>query len=212
MTLPEKPTPDAARSAAPEPSETQSGTRRRKTAPEAATPAPTGRSETRVVRIQDLPMPGVGTPVTVTGPAPSVPAGSATPVPAKVIPKLHALFPTAQTHLGHFLPAVAATQLGLQVDFCDLHIFLTHLHVQGWNGFLHVQLRREHAYALLVDGRPVAAASEGAADLPPLAGERALAELMRLYQEGGNASAHPLLPEYALVLSSLQGGPPASSG
>lgn len=112
-------------------------------------------------------------------------------------PFLLPMYPSAMPFLGRFLPQSSPTHMGLNQAHTDLHKFLQHMQELSWNGYLHVALGDQSAYALLFEGRIVGAAVAHAVN------EEALGELMNLYDQGGNLSAHPLSTNYAHILSGV---------
>lgn len=140
--------------------------------------------------------------------APTTPEPPATPV----LPRLGGRFTEARPPLARFLPEVPPSQLGLSAEFCDLYIYLSHLHVQGWSGYLHIQAAgteasTEQVWALLLRGRPVAAAAEArGSGHETVTGQQALGELILAYQGGGTLAAYPLSAAQAELLSGLAAG------
>ncbi|WP_240319327.1 hypothetical protein [Deinococcus wulumuqiensis] len=114
-----------------------------------------------------------------------------------VVPTLQPMFPGAAPFLARFLPLSAPLQLGLSNRFCDLHAFLKYLHELSWYGYLHVSVGDLSTYALVYEGRVVAAAAVNAT------GEQALGELLSLYEQGATMATYPLPPTYAHVLSGV---------
>lgn len=127
----------------------------------------------------------------------SQPPEVSAPVGETLVPELAPMFPEAVPFLARFLPQSAPSHTGLNVQFCDLHAFLRHLHEQAWYGYLHGRLGEQHAVVLVFEGRAVTAAAISAT------GEQALGELLNLYEQGAVLSAHPLPPTYAHVLSGV---------
>ncbi|GGR85164.1 hypothetical protein GCM10008960_10250 [Deinococcus sedimenti] len=114
-----------------------------------------------------------------------------------MVPDLLPMFPGASPFLARFLPESAPSHAGLSQQFCDLHGFLKFLHEQAWYGYLHAVLGEQQAFVLLFEGRTVTAASGS------VTGEQALGELLSLYEQGAQLSAHPLSAELAHVLSGI---------
>lgn len=134
-----------------------------------------------------------------------------TAAPAPELPRLHPRFQEVQPLLARFLPDVPPSQLGLNTEFCDLYIYLSHLQVQGWSGYLHAHTEGHNVWVLLLQGRPVAAAADrlqGSHSAPAesIVGQQALGELILAYQGGASLSAYPLPPTYAGLLSGLGAG------
>ncbi|MDO4263715.1 MAG: hypothetical protein Q4C67_05910 [Deinococcus sp.] len=144
--------------------------------------------------------------------AASAPAQALAPVTAAPeLPRLRPRFQEVQPFLARFLPDVPPSQLGLNSEFCDLYIYLSHLQVQGWSGYLHVQAEGHNVWVLLLRGRPVAAASDhlhSGKTVPgeSIVGQQALGELILAYQGGASLSAYPLPTIYAELLSGLGAG------
>lgn len=107
------------------------------------------------------------------------------------------MYPSAMPFLGRFLPQSNPTHMGLNQAHTELHKFLQHLQQINWNGYLHVALGDQSSYALLFEGRIVGAAVAHAVN------EEALGEMMNLYDQGANLSAHPLSISYAHILSGV---------
>lgn len=108
---------------------------------------------------------------------------------------------SAAPFLARFLPLSAPQQMGLNARFCELHAFLKYLHDLSWYGYLHVSMGDLSTYALVYEGRVVAAAAVNAT------GEQALGELLSLYEQGGTMSTYPLPPNYAHLLSGVGSRP-----
>lgn len=135
-----------------------------------------------------------GSPLDPTGPAPGLP--DATDLP-DMVPELRPMFPNAAPFLARFLPESAPSHAGLTQHFCDLHAFLKYLHEQAWFGYLHAALGEQQAFVLLFEGRAVTAAAAS------VTGEQALGELLSVYEQGAQLSAHPLPAQLAHVLSGI---------
>ncbi|GHF97982.1 hypothetical protein GCM10017783_07390 [Deinococcus piscis] len=140
-------------------------------------------------------------------------AKAAVPVSAAVpeLPRLRPRFQEVQPFLARFLPDTPPSQLGLNTEFCDLYIYLSHLQVQGWSGYLHAQAEGHSVWVLLLRGRPVAAASDrlhSGKNVPTesIVGQQALGELILSYQGGASLNAYPLPTTYAELLSGLGAG------
>ena len=144
----------------------------------------------------------------------ALPAPSSAPAPAQVaqpgapsLPRLHSRWaglPAEAGPLPRFLPEVPPAQLGLRAEFCDLYIYLSHLHGLGWNGYLHLQAEgsgEEQVWALLLRGRAVAASSLRLGT--GQSGQEAFGELIVAYQAGGTLTAYPLEGRYVQLLSGL---------
>ncbi len=151
--------------------------------PEPTTPAPAPR-----VPLQAVP---------TSLPEPALPLRPMPEDAHAVVPTLQPMFPGAAPFLARFLPLSAPLQLGLSNRFCDLHAFLKYLHELSWYGYLHVSVGDLSTYALVYEGRVVAAAAVNAT------GEQALGELLSLYEQGATMATYPLPPTYAHVLSGV---------
>lgn len=138
------------------------------------------------------------------------------------LPTWRSRFAEAGPPLARFLPDVPPSQMGLRAEFCDLYIFLSHLHVQGWSGYLYAQSEVEgngkQVWALLLRGRPIAAAAErhelsssntskgstvSQITRDTVTGQQALGELILTYQNGGSLAAYALPHEQVELLSGL---------
>ena len=131
------------------------------------------------------------------GPSPQRPLSAMPAEASAVIPTLQPMFQGVSPFLGRFLPLSAPQQMGLNARFCDLHAFLKYLHDLSWYGYLHVAMGDLSTYALVYEGRVVAAAAVNAT------GEQALGELLSLYEQGATMATYPLPPTYAHVLSGV---------
>ncbi|GGK87494.1 hypothetical protein [Deinococcus radiotolerans] len=135
-----------------------------------------------------------GTPLDPLNPPPAAPEDTEL---ADMVQDLQPMFPNAAPFLARFLPEAAPTHAGLSHQFCDLHGFLKFLHEQSWYGYLHAVLGEQQAFVLLFEGRTVTAAAAS------VTGEQALGELLSLYEQGAQLSAHPLPAQLAHVLSGI---------
>lgn len=137
------------------------------------------------------------TPASPASPPPQQALSAMPAGPHVVVPHLEPMFPGVSPFLARFLPLSAPQQMGLNARFCDLHAFLKYLHDLGWYGYLHVAMGDLSTYALVYEGRVVAAAAVNAT------GEQALGELLSLYEQGATMATYPLPPTYAHVLSGV---------
>ena len=155
----------------------------------------TAETEARPQPARPRPVHTSPVPVPDSPPLPAPPSALG-PIPQEV-PTLQPMFPGAAPFLARFLPLSAPLQLGLSSRFCDLHAFLKYLHELSWYGYLHVSVGDLSTYALVYEGRVVAAAAVNAT------GEQALGELLSLYEQGATMATYPLPPTYAHVLSGV---------
>ena len=170
---------------------------RQDAAPAAPLPSP-ARPEARPERSAPAPAPRVPVQAVPTSlPEPALPLRPMPEDAHAVVPTLEPMFPGAAPFLARFLPLSAPLQLGLSNRFCDLHAFLKYLHELSWYGYLHVSVGDLSTYALVYEGRVVAAAAVNAT------GEQALGELLSLYEQGATMATYPLPPTYAHVLSGV---------
>ena len=135
-----------------------------------------------------------GKPLDPSSPPPAAPEEAEL---ADMVQELRPMFPNAAPFMARFLPQSDPSHTGLSHHFCDLHGFLKFLHEQGWYGYLHATLGDQQAFVLLFEGRTVTAAAASAT------GEQALGELLSLYEQGAQLSAHPLPAQLAHVLSGI---------
>ncbi|SEJ13936.1 hypothetical protein SAMN04488058_104110 [Deinococcus reticulitermitis] len=167
-----------------------------------ANPAPVERLEVGAGGGEEAGEPAAP-PVPEAAAAPSPAPGRPAPVPSApgedLTPLLEPMFGGVAPFLARFLPRSAPQQLGLLGHFCPLDDYLGYLHAQHWCGYLQVGTGQLAAYALLYEGRVVAAATLGAT------GEEALGELLTLYKQGAPLSAYPLPPVLAHLLSGVGG-------
>lgn len=138
-------------------------------------------------------------PALAAAPGPEPRPGTPPALGDDLTPLLEPMFEGASPFLARFLPRSAPQQLGLLGRFCPFDSYLGHLHDQGWSGYLQVGTGQLAAYALLHEGRVVAAATLGAT------GEEALGELLTLYKHGAALAAYPLPPVLAHLLSGVGG-------
>lgn len=149
-------------------------------------PAPAPRAPVRPVAAALSPAPSPAAPPRL--PEPALPLGPLPEGAHVAVPTLQPMFPGAAPFLARFLPLSAPLQLGLSSRFCDLHAFLKYLHELSWYGYLHVSMGDLSTYALVYEGRVVAAAAVNAT------GEQALGELLSLYEQGATMATYPLPP------------------
>lgn len=123
---------------------------------------------------------------------------------AEIFDELEPMYPDSGPFLTRFLPRTTASYLGLRAPYAELHTFLKYLHDRQWNGYLYAALGEQHACVLLFEGRTVAAATNSAGNnVGGQTGEQALAELLRLYEQGAELSGHALSSRLAHVLSGV---------
>lgn len=184
--------------------------------PDSAPSAPAGRPRREVLRVtaraggvervgaepegDDAARPGAQVAPSAINPEPQAPerVAPASAAPGDdLTPWLEPMYAGVTPVLARFLPRSAPQQLGLLSAFCPLDGYLGHLHGERWSGYLQVGSGQLAAYALLHEGRVVAAATLGGA------GEEALGELLTLYGQGGPLAAYPLPPLLAHLLSGV---------
>lgn len=136
-----------------------------------------------------------------SNPAQTSPVQAATP-PSEIFDELEPMYPESGPFLMRFLPRSPATYLGLRAAFSDLRAFFKYLHERRWNGYLYAALQEHSACVLIFEGRIVAASSAGSS-VGGQTGEQALAEMLRLYEQGAELSGHALSAALAHVLSGV---------
>ena len=160
-------------------------------------PAPRAPVRPAAATLSPAPSPAAAPPALPRMPEPALPLSPMPEGAHAAIPTLQPMFPGVSPFLARFLPLSAPLQLGLSSRFCDLHAFLKYLHELSWYGYLHVSMGDLSTYALVYEGRVVAAAAVNAT------GEQALGELLSLYEQGATMATYPLPPTYAHVLSGV---------